>query len=184
MLLPRPRDGAAQTVDGARASAGPAGTQNTGQSGACGAHRGIVGEQFDEQPHRVQRAGAADEAGEGGVHRSEHFEHQVVTGPQVRPLVAQDRGDLGGREGLQRSLADHHAAANTRKAIGERLFDIEDAQIVHVRAVLHGHPVGRLPEQVDQHPVVRRRRRVTIATCSTAITSRAPTTRVSAHTAT
>ena len=73
---------AASAPDGA--SAGRAGDQSPGQgSGAGGAHGGVVGEHFDEQPHRVQRAGAADEPGEGGVHGGEHLEHQVVAGPQV-----------------------------------------------------------------------------------------------------
>ena len=41
-----------------------------------------------EQPDGVQRAGAADESRERGVHRGEHLEHQVVTGPQMGALVA------------------------------------------------------------------------------------------------
>ena len=103
MLLPRPprrrtRSTVRRTARGQRAGRGPAGRacdQGTGQgSGPGGAHRGVVGEQFDEQPDRVQRVGAADEPREGGVHRGEHLEHQVVTGPQVRALVGEDRGDL------------------------------------------------------------------------------------------
>ena len=72
--------------------------------------------------------GAADESGEGGVHRGEHLENQVVTGPQMGAFVGEYRGDLAVGQRFQRSLADHDAAAHPGQAIGERLFDIEDAQ--------------------------------------------------------
>ena len=84
---------AASAPDGV--SPGRARHQGAGQgSGACGAHRGVVGEQFDEQAHRVECVGAADETREGGVHRGEHLQHQVVAGAQVGTLVAEDGGDL------------------------------------------------------------------------------------------
>ena len=78
-----------------RGASGRAGDQGAGQgSGARGAHGGVVGEHFDEQADGVERVGAADESGEGGVHRGEHLENQVVAGPQVGAFVGEDRGDL------------------------------------------------------------------------------------------
>ena len=64
------------------------------RSGARGAHGGVVGEHFDEQPDGIKGVSAADESGEGGVHRGEHLENQVVTGPQMGAFVGEYRGDL------------------------------------------------------------------------------------------
>ncbi len=57
--------------------------------------RGVIGEQFDEQPDRVECVAAADEPRERGVHGGEHLQHQIVAGPQVGAFVAEDGGDLG-----------------------------------------------------------------------------------------
>ena len=86
---PQHRGRAARGQCAGRGASGRAGDQGAGQgSGARGAHRGVVGEHFDQQPDRVERVAAADEAREGGVHRGEHLEHQVVTGPQMGAFVA------------------------------------------------------------------------------------------------
>ncbi len=92
-----------------------------GESGPAVRTAASSASSLDEQPDRVQRAGAADEPGEGGVHRGEHLEHQVVAGPQMGALVGQDRRDLGVAQRRQRALADHHAAAHTGQAVGQRL---------------------------------------------------------------
>ncbi len=66
-----------------RRPAGRAGDQRPGQgSAAGGAYGGVVREQLDEQLHRAQRVGAADESRESGVRRGERFQNQVVAGAQ------------------------------------------------------------------------------------------------------
>ena len=73
-----------------------AGHQGAGQGSATGhPDGGVVGQQLGQQLHCVQSACAADESGEGSVGGGERFEHQIVAGPQVGTLVAQDGGDLG-----------------------------------------------------------------------------------------
>ena len=164
-----------------RCATGRARHQCPGQgSGARGPHRGVVGEQFDQQPHRVERVGAADEAGEGGVDGGEHLEHQIVAGSQVRVLVAEDRRHLGVRQRAQRALADDDATADAGQAVGQRLLDVQDA-----KSVGPSHEGSwDLPRRSTSMRWWARRRRVAIATWTTATTSRAPISRVSAKTTT
>ena len=79
------------------------------------------------------------------MHRGEHLENQVVTGPQVRALMGQDRGDLVVGQGRQRALADDHATAHAGQAVGQRLGHVEDAQPAFLRLAR---------TQVDDHAVM------------------------------
>ncbi len=112
-LLPRPDEPAhpqhgAGTARGQRArrcAPGRAGDQGPRQGSAAGrAHRGVVGQQFDQQLHRAQRVGAADEPRKRGVDGGERLQNQVVAGAQMGSLVAEDGGDLGVVERGQRCL--------------------------------------------------------------------------------
>ncbi len=106
------------------------GHQGAGQGSAAGhPDRGVVGQQFDEQLHRVQSACAADESGKCGVCSGERLEDEIVTGAQMGTLVAQDRGNLGLGERVQRALADHHSAADAGQTVGQWLRYFEDAQV-------------------------------------------------------
>ena len=132
LLAAPPRRRTRSTVVGPPAASAPRGVCAAAQAtsarargvGPVRAHRGVVGEQLDEQAHRVERVRAADEARERGVHRGEHLEHQVVPGPKVRALVRQDRRHLVVRQRVQRALADHDAAAHAGQAVGQRLRDV------------------------------------------------------------
>ena len=107
-----------------------AGHQGAGQGSAAGhPDRGVVGQQLDQQLHRVQSACAADESGECGVRGGERLEDQIVSGAQMGTLVAEDRGNLGLGERVQRALADHHSAADAGQTVGQRLRHFEDAQV-------------------------------------------------------
>ena len=149
------RAGAARRQRARRRPPGRAGDQRPGQGSAPrGAHRGVVGEQLDQQLHRAQRVGAADQPREGGVHRGERLQNQVVTGPQVSPLVGEDGRDFGVGERVQRPFADHHPAAHTRQAVGKRLRDVQDAKIARPGARLGERRIVSDPDQIDHHAVV------------------------------
>ena len=62
-------------------------------------------------------------------------------------FVAEDRHEFGVGERRERALAEHHAAAHTGKAVGQRLGDVKHPQPVH--------PVPAVADQVDDHPVMR-----------------------------
>ena len=162
-LLPRPdkpahpqhRAGPVRGQRAGRRPAGRAGDQRPGQGSAPGsAHGGVVRQQLDEQLHRAQRVGAADEPREGGVRRGERLQNQVVAGAQMGPLVGEDGGDFGVGERVQRSLADHHPAAHAGQTVGKRLGDVQDAQIARVRARLRQGRIVADPDQIHDHAVM------------------------------
>ncbi len=77
------------------------------------------------------------------MHRDERLEHEVVAGAQVRALMVQDRRNLRLTQHIERTLAEHHAAAHTGQAVGHRLGHAKDSDVIV--------PAG--PHQVDHHPV-------------------------------
>ena len=71
-----------------------------------------------------------------------------------------DRRDLLIGQRVQRTFAEHHAAANPGQAVGQGLVDIQDAQAVtgHRSATAGaqlGHGLPRGGHEVDDHAVVR-----------------------------
>ncbi len=132
-----------------------AGHQGAGQGSAAGCpDRGVVGQQLGQQLHRVQSACAADESGECGVRGGERLEDQIVTGAQMGTLVAEDRGNLGLGERVQRAFADHHSAADAGQTVGQRLRHFQDAQVT-LRAQARAETASRRhAEQIDEHAVM------------------------------
>jgi hypothetical protein len=88
------------------------------------------------------------------VRCGERLEHQIVSCAQVGSLVAQDRGNLGLGERVQRALANHHAAANAGQAVGQRLCHFQHPQVATAGAGSRGDRITRQAEQVNQHPVM------------------------------
>ena len=79
---------------------------------------------------------------------------EIVTGAQMGTLVAEDRGDLGLGERVQRALADHHPAADAGQTVRQWLRHFEDAQVTLAGAGPRGDRVRRQTQQVDQHAVM------------------------------
>ena len=84
----------------------------------------------------------------------ERLEDEIVTGAQMGTLVAQDRGNLGLGERVQRALADHHSAADAGQTVGQWLRHFEDAQVTLAGAGPRGDRVRRYAEQIDEHAVM------------------------------
>ncbi len=84
----------------------------------------------------------------------ERLEDEIVSCAQMGTLVAEDRGNLGLGERVQRALADHHSAANAGQTVGQRLRHFQHPQVATPGAGPRGDRIEATTEQINEHAVM------------------------------